>query len=263
MLTCLFCKILFSPKKVNNKNPRKYCCYQCSVASKKPKVNRCEHCGTETRNAKFCSRSCAVTINNTGKTHSAFTKNKIAESVRSKIISEDKKEETKNKRLTTYRKNNVSASRECIGCKKLISKKNKHCMCQSCYLESDAAVKAWGHFSKTYNKGYVFSPYANKEIYLLSGLEISYATWLNKNNIKWDKPKSISYQLNGKSKKYYPDFLLVDSNEIIEIKGYWWSGDKEKMLAVTTQNPNLDIKILTSKELNKLGIKSIRADTSL
>jgi hypothetical protein len=119
------------------------------------------------------------------------------------------------------------------------------------------------YFSKTYNKGYVFSPYANKEIYLLSGLEISYATWLNKNNIKWDKPKSISYQLNGKSKKYYPDFLLVDSNEIIEIKGYWWSGDKEKMLAVTTQNPNLDIKILTSKELNKLGIKSIRADTSL
>jgi hypothetical protein len=109
----------------------------------------------------------------------------------------------------------------------------------------------------------VFSLYANKEIYLLSGLEISYATWLNKNNIKWDKPKSISYQLNGKSKKYYPDFLLVDSNEIIEIKGYWWSGDKEKMLAVTTQNPNLDIKILTSKELNKLGIKSIRADTSL
>jgi hypothetical protein len=75
-------------------------------------------------------------------------------------------------------------------------------MCQSCYLESDHAVEAWGHFSKSYNKGYVFSPYADKNIYLLSGLEISYANWLNENNINWDKPKSIKYELGGKKRRY-------------------------------------------------------------
>lgn len=34
-------------------------------------------------------------------------------------------------------------------------------------------------------------------------------------------PKFISYELDGKTRKYHPDFLLVDSNVIIEIKGYW------------------------------------------
>jgi len=194
---------------------------------------------------------------------STATRNKIANSIRNKVVTDMQKEEIIKKRLVTYRKNNGSAKCECAGCKKLIPKKNKHGMCMTCYLESDAAVKAWGHFSKSYKKGYVFSPYATKSIYLLSGLEIAYANWLNENNINWDKPISITYELNGKKKKYHPDFLLIDSNEIIEIKGYWWAGDREKMLAVTLQNPDVIIKVLTTKELEIIGVKSIRADTGL
>ena len=263
MLNCLFCKTLFSPKRTNKKNPQKYCCYVCSVANKQPKIHSCKNCGIETKNPIFCSKSCSAVFNNTGRTHSTFTKSKISKSIRNREITDLQKEETIRKRLITYKKNNGSSKCECIGCKKLIPKKNKHNMCQLCYLESDVATKAWGHFSKSYNKGYVFSPYANKNIYLLSGLEIAYAKWLNENNIKWDKPKSNAYKLSGKDKKYYPDFLLIDTNEIIEIKGYWWEGDKAKMLAVTTQHPELKISVLTKQELDNIGIKSIRADTSL
>jgi len=217
----------------------------------------------DTKNPVFCSNSCSAIFNNTGTSQSTVTKNKISSSIRNRIVSDIQKAETIKKRLITYQKNNGSSKCECAGCKKLIPKKNKHGMCQSCCLESESATKAWGHFSKSYNKGYVFSPYSNKNIYLLSGLEISYANWLNENKINWDKPKSISYELDGKTRKYYPDFLLVDSNVIIEIKGYWWSGDRAKMSAVTTQNPELVINVLTKKELDKIGIKSIRADTGL
>jgi len=44
---------------------------------------------------------------------------------------------------------------------------------------------------------------------------------------------------------------------------YWWEGDKEKMKAVTMQHPELNIIVLTTKELDIIGVKSIRADTSL
>lgn len=30
-------------------------------------MNTCNHCGTPTTNAKFCSRSCSATVNNTGR----------------------------------------------------------------------------------------------------------------------------------------------------------------------------------------------------
>ncbi len=265
MFTCLFCKTDFTPKRTNKAKPQKYCCYQCSSNDKTPKKYFCVQCKTETKNPKFCSRSCSAIYNNTGKIKSLQTKEKIKTSVINKLnsLSFLEKESIKKKRVDARRKKFQAVQYNCVACGCNISKFNKHKMCQKCYFSSDAAVKAWGHFSKSYNRGYVFSPYANRSIYLLSGYEIGYAKWLNENNIAWDKPKPIPYKLNGKDKNYYPDFLLVNTNEIIEIKGYWWNNDRLKMDAVRSQHPELKITVLTNKELKILGVKSIRADTSL
>ena len=38
---------------------------------------------------------------------------------------------------------------------------------------------------------------------------------------KIEKPKSIKYNYNGKTKIYYPDFYLPEYNLIVEIKNSW------------------------------------------
>jgi hypothetical protein len=273
MLTCQYCKNNFKPKRTNKLKPQKYCSQECSMADKKKTIVHCAQCGEETDNPKFCSRSCSAISSNSGTTHSDTTKRRIGSTVSTRWaeLSEDTKKAIIEKRVianlenakTLGKRNYKTPKCKCINCHIEISKLNKHKMCRACYFESDAAQKAWGHFSKSYNKGYVYSPYAKKEIYLLSGLEIGYAYWLNENNINWDKPKSIPYVLENKQKRYHPDFLLVDTNEIVEIKGYWWNNDIQKMEAVSTQHPEFDIKVLTKKDLDLIGVKSRGSDTTL
>ena len=103
----------------------------------------------------------------------------------------------------------------------------------------------------------VFCPYINKEIKVQGSWEYKYALFLNEKNINWDKNKkySIKYSLNDKEKIYYPDFYLPNTNEYVEIKGWWYVGSKEKMKLVVEQNEKIKISILQQKELIELGIK--------
>lgn len=110
------------------------------------------------------------------------------------------------------------------------------------------------HYNKNYKKLHVTDSLGNK-VFLISSLEIKYYEWLSKNDILWRKPDSVFYKdLNEKIHWYRPDFYLIETNEIIEIKGYFWNNDKIKMKWVKEQNPNLNIKILTTKELKELKI---------
>jgi hypothetical protein len=95
----------------------------------------------------------------------------------------------------------------------------------------------------------------------MSSLEIQYYNWLVDNSVKWCKPDTIKYvDDTGKSRWYKPDFYLIDTKEVIEIKGHYWNNDRIKMQLVIEQHPELTIRILMRKDL---GGKSIRADTSL
>lgn len=62
-------------------------------------------------------------------------------------------------------------------------------------------------------------------------------------NIKWKKCKVhsdiFSYFLDGKEKHYTPDFYLPDSRKFVEIKGFWWGRDKEKIQSALENNPIL------------------------
>lgn len=60
------------------------------------------------------------------------------------------------------------------------------------------------------------------------------------------------------SKHYVPDFIVVKPNGhkiYIEVKGYFRSEDRTKMLAVKANNPTLDIRMLFDND-NKLNKKS-------
>lgn len=66
--------------------------------------------------------------------------------------------------------------------------------------------------------------------------ELKVANWLNDNGVRWtNKIEPYKYFWNQNWHLYFPDFLLVDSNILIEVKGYetdrdhfkWQSVDKK------------------------------------
>lgn len=89
------------------------------------------------------------------------------------------------------------------------------------------------------------------------------AEYFDIHTIEWIKPKKNSdiweYKHGGKIKRYTPDFFLPEYNLFLEIKGYWWGNDKEKMKLVLEQHQDKRIVIIEKKEYNELlnGILTI------
>lgn len=69
-------------------------------------------------------------------------------------------------------------------------------------------------------------------------------------NITWERCKPWMYTINNETKRYTPDFYLPDYDLYIEVKGYWWGNDKEKMQVVMEQHQNKKIQLI-EKELYK------------
>lgn len=62
------------------------------------------------------------------------------------------------------------------------------------------------------------------------------------------RSKSLKYIKDGIFRTYTPDFYLPEFDIFIEIKGYWWLNDKEKMKLVFEQNKGLNDKLLIVKK---------------
>lgn len=63
--------------------------------------------------------------------------------------------------------------------------------------------------------------------------ELQVANWLNEKNIKWTNNFSpYSYYWNNSWHLYFPDFLLLDNDAVIEVKGYETERDRLKWQAV-------------------------------
>lgn len=75
-------------------------------------------------------------------------------------------------------------------------------------------------------------------------------------NINWIKPtvnKDIwRYEIDGKIKSYTPDFYLPDYDLFLEIKGYWWGNDKEKMKNVIEQHMDKKLIIIEKDDYEKI-----------
>lgn len=214
----------------------------------------CPKCNTEFDpgkwNKTFCSRKCANSRNFTNESNK---KRSVGNKQASARLTLEQKQVSLQKRLASLaelHKNKIKPL--CIDCGKLIKKENKHKRCQPCYFKSDACSHALGHY-RNYERLSVVDSLGNP-VFLMSSLEIRYYNFLTKNGIQWKKPASITYKDNtGKAHWYKPDFEIINTGEIIEIKGYFWNNDKIKMAWVIEQNPAVSIKILTKKELDILG----------
>lgn len=81
--------------------------------------------------------------------------------------------------------------------------------------------------------------------------ERDFALYLEEQNIPWRRCKAWPYTINEEQKHYTPDFYLSETDEYIEIKGYWWGNDREKMDAVLEQYPDKNIRIIEKEEFLK------------
>lgn len=94
-----------------------------------------------------------------------------------------------------------------------------------------------------YAHGYYTSPSAGT-VWLESSYEFMVANILDENGIKWIRPSPLDYILNGKTKRYFPDFLLCDFKIYLDPKNdYLISQDTEKISLVIEQN-NVNIIVL-------------------
>ena len=74
--------------------------------------------------------------------------------------------------------------------------------------------------------------------------------------IKWVKLKTnrdtLTYVMQGKLRSYTPDFYLEDYGVYLEVKGFWWGNDKEKMRIVLETYPDKNIVIIEKEQYDKI-----------
>lgn len=80
--------------------------------------------------------------------------------------------------------------------------------------------------------------------------ELQVANYLNENNIKWTNTiEPIKYFWEDKWHLYYPDFLLIDYDMLLEVKGYKTSRDESKWSSVKEKK----FFTIEKKEINNLN----------
>lgn len=101
--------------------------------------------------------------------------------------------------------------------------------------------------------------------YEVSGVKVQ-GTWerdlalkMNELGVDWNRPTSglFPYTRENKQHNYTPDFFLPGCNIFLEVKGFWWGDDKNKMKLVVEQNP-LAKKILLIEK--GLFLRLVRAE---
>jgi hypothetical protein len=124
--------------------------------------------------------------------------------------------------------------------------------------ERSALAKQQGFGGYRENAGHSKKFYYNdsfgKEVCLQSTYELTCAELLDKLGIKWIRPTYIRY---NETKKYFPDFYLVDYDIYLDPKNdFLAKKDQEKISCVCDQN-SVKVLILTEDKLNEEYISNI------
>jgi len=90
-----------------------------------------------------------------------------------------------------------------------------------------------------------------QNIWMRSSYEIAFAKWLDNQSIEWLYEPKVFYLKNC---TYRPDFYLPETNEYIEIKGYWRDDAKKKFEIFKKKYKDIKIKILNHKLLKSMEV---------
>ena len=93
-----------------------------------------------------------------------------------------------------------------------------------------------------------------------SGLEKSLAAYLDERNISYEyEEHKVKYTVPERQATYTPDFYVTTRSGkliIIETKGRFVTADRQKMLLVKEQHPDLDIRFVFSNPNSRISKKS-------
>lgn len=230
---------------------------QGRIEEYKQNPTRCKTCDTEIeydkRHNKFCSKSCSAYYNNKLRTYSEETKRKISQANTGKKASE----ETKQKRMIGSHCKVFDHT--CSVCGKIsiysISKKEtKTCGARECIIHASVGRRPYPNGKrKLFN---YWCEEQKEEVVLESSWELDLAKWLDELNIKWIRPKHLTWNDGKKDRLYYPDFYLVDYDVYLDPKNPWaMENDKFKMKVVSKQVNIIygDLETLKKKLLRSVG----------
>lgn len=94
-----------------------------------------------------------------------------------------------------------------------------------------------------------------RDIFFRSSWELKYAMYLDQNSIAWIyEPEAFDLIVENKECTYTPDFYLPESQQYIEIKGFWYGDARVKLDAFMKIKPNT--LIIVEKDLKKLSLKN-------
>ena len=150
----------------------------------------------------------------------------------------------------------------------VVSRENRVCQNPNCQLifiierytkrkYCSAKCSAWNNGGLRPNSGkhgsWYYCKHLNKDVYLDSTWELELAKWLDNQNITWSRGVSYKWiDTSKKEHKYYPDFVLIESGRILDIKNRFLEiRDKEKIERVMKQN-KIVVEIINRSKLDEI-----------
>jgi hypothetical protein len=242
MVNCGFCDVKFLKSETQvKKTKNNFCSIGCCMGShrrilcakkedridqynKNPK--KCTHCNADLerskRRYKFCSSRCAATETQKLGGHRKWT-------------------EEEKKKLSDWAKKQVRApkiriKKECVNCKKVFEiypyRKNQIGCSRRCsfqYIKENGLFK--GKCGGYREKGGRGKQGRYKGYYCHSSWELAWVIYNIDHNIGFKRnTEGFPYDFNGRTYKFFPDFIIESTKEYVEIKGYLDDKNKAKML---------------------------------
>ena len=189
----------------------------------------CSYCKVqlpyETRNAKYCSHTCAATDSNSKKDFS-------------KIKTGPPKGTSPSNKFGLHTK-----VYQCVICQKWFIGTRKVCDNKQCRHDNLVGKTGGYRPNSTRNTRVVY-----EGTKFDSGAEVAFVQLLNRNNIKWIKNTTVFFEYLPK-KKYYPDFYLEEFDLWVEVKGKYYYREDDPLRWASVLNHEViwanDIKLPT------------------
>lgn len=250
-IKCNGCNIEFLKNKseygrqLRNGNNNFYCSSKC--CGKYTSNARIKHSNIE-RECLYCK---SKFVSTTHKRHKKCCNKLCAKKYAQNFVKPDKISKT----LKTYYQNNphikIYEDKKCVLCENLFSiqkfKTRKTCS-EKCFrkLMSVNSTKNPNCGGETNFKKYKYN-----NIWMDSSWEVNIAKWLDINNIKWIRDRKINFiwtDVDGRKRRYYPDFYLPEHNLYLDPKNkYKLEKDRDKISRVISEN---NIKLIYGLEEN-------------
>lgn len=135
------------------------------------------------------------------------------------------------------------------------TKHSENCHCGFCINMKGLNIGELNHhFGKSAYHG-TYKEYKGFKMH--SSYEVTYAEWLDKNNIEW-KYEYKAFNLNYTT--YTPDFYLPKYDKYIEVKGWWHPKTRDKFDLFRNIYPLIKIRIIGKSLIIKLR-KELNCET--